>query len=705
MFTGILADSPKNIGILTAVLCNDGSTKFYRSTILIGVFSFLLAILAWSPGQAAQSNSGRIPIGQVQGRGSHSSQIGQTVHLRGIAIGMREDENARGARFYTVFIQDVRGTEDGDPETSDGIPLFFGASRPAIAIGDVINVSGVVTEFYGLTEIDFRDLRWAVEARNQPLPEAIELDPPVGNLAAADYYEQFEGMLVTLPRSVVVGPTHEACGFAAVRDDGPPFRVFKHQINEPGGLVINVLHHTDVNCDSFPAVSFGDEIEGISGPLTYHFEQFKIVLQDPTFVQVTHKPATISPPVEKLDVGQISLATFNLDNYFDSVNDTDTDAEPILGSASLIVKKDKLTHAIATALGCPTLIAVQEVEHSYLLTELAEMLEEPCDFLYDVTHKAAPDARGSDLALMSDPRHVLVTNVFQQQACTTLDTGVIDSNITCTEGAQPLFSRPPLQVDVLVDDVPLTIIVNHLKSKRGGEAETFVRRMAQAEHLHSLARSLLSEENGTAIAVVGDFNDYYQSPVMEELTAAGYLSDILYIVPEDERYSYIFDGYSQLIDWILFSPSLLSKIVSVQIVHVNSDFYHTLSEKTDELEISYRSSDHDIPLVILQMKEPQDRSAVITPTSAPTPLPDVQLAPTGTMGREIVPTSTIEKQEAITPSSEPLIATQTAVTSIESGSRQGENTPVRTEFRIGIILLATALGAGIVALFWHRSKT
>jgi len=129
--------------------------------------------VAWSPGLAAQSGSGRIPIGQVQGRGSHSPQIGQTVHLRGIATGVREDENARGARFYTVFIQDVPGTEDGDPETSDGIPLFFGASRPAIAIGDVINVSGVVTEFYGLTEIDFRDLRWVVEARNHPLPEAM----------------------------------------------------------------------------------------------------------------------------------------------------------------------------------------------------------------------------------------------------------------------------------------------------------------------------------------------------------------------------------------------------------------------------------------------------------------------------------------------------------------------------------------------------
>jgi len=663
--------------------------------------------VAWSPGLAAQSGSGRIPIGQVQGRGSHSPQIGQTVHLRGIATGVREDENARGARFYTVFIQDVPGTEDGDPETSDGIPLFFGASRPAIAIGDVINVSGVVTEFYGLTEIDFRDLRWVVEARNHPLPEAIELDPPVGNLAAADYYEQFEGMLVSLPMSVVVGPTHAACGFAAVRDDGPPFRVFKHQIDEAGGHVINVLHHTDVNCDSFPSVNFGDKIEGINGPLTYHFEQFKIVLQDPLSVQVTNNPADTPPHINKLEVGQISLVTFNLDNYFDSVNDTDTETEPILDSASLNVKKDKLAYAIASALGCPTLIAVQEVEHGNLLTDLAEILEEPCNFRYEVTHRDAPDARGSDLAMMSDPRHVQVTNVFQKQGCTTLDTGVSDSDFACAGGEQPLFSRPPLQVDVLVDEFPLSIIVNHLKSKRGGEAETFVRRMAQAEHLHSLARSLLSEDNSSAIAVVGDFNDYYQSPVMEQLTATGYLLDILNIVPEDERYSYIFDGYSQLIDWILVSPSLMPKIASVQIVHINSDYHDALSEKSGVLEIFHRSSDHDIPLIVLQMKDVRERSPVIPPTIGPTPFPDVQghIAPTGTIEIEVIPTSTIEKKEAITPSSEPFKATQTAVTSVENSSRQEENLPAGTEFHIGIILLAIAIGAGMVALFWHRSNS
>jgi hypothetical protein len=304
---------------------------------------------------------------------------------------------------------------------------------------------------------------------------------------------------------------------------------------------------------------------------------------------------------------------------------------------------------------------------------------------------------------MSDPRHILVTNLDQKQTCTALDTGVIDTNVTCSRGAQPLFSRPPLQVDVLVDGVPLTIIVNHLKSKRGGEAETFERRMAQADHLQSLTRSLLSEDNGLAIAVVGDFNDYYQSPVMEELTTDGYLLDILYIIPNDERYSYIFDGYSQLIDWILVSPSLIPKMVSVQIVHVNADFHNDLSEKTGELEISYRSSDHDIPLVILQMIEAQDQSPVITPTIRVTPLPELQMVPTGTV--ENNPTRNVEKQEVITSSSEPRPVTQTADNRIDGNRKPEEKWPAEAEIRIAVIILVAVTGAGIVALILYRSRS
>jgi predicted extracellular nuclease len=126
----------------------------------------------------------------------------------------------------TLFVQDLPGSEDGDPVTSDGIAVFHGRPQPTVAIGDLIRVTGLVIEFFGLTEVSDDGLEIVIEARNQPLPDPIPLNPPAGNEAAARYYEALEGMRVTVPgttaepgTAVVVGPTYASCGLAVVREE------------------------------------------------------------------------------------------------------------------------------------------------------------------------------------------------------------------------------------------------------------------------------------------------------------------------------------------------------------------------------------------------------------------------------------------------------------------------------------------------------
>jgi hypothetical protein len=72
-------------------------------------------------------------------------------------------------------------------------------------------------------------------------------------------------------------------------------------------------------------------------------------------------------------------------------------------------------------------------------------------------------------------------------------------------------------------------------------------------------------------------------------------------VPEQSRYSYIFDGESQLLDTILLSDALNNDITYVNILHVNADFAHTLANDTSERRLPYRSSDHDIPIVFVNL--------------------------------------------------------------------------------------------------------
>jgi predicted extracellular nuclease len=81
------------------------------------------------------------------------------------------------------------------------------------------------------------------------------------------------------------------------------------------------------------------------------------------------------------------------------------------------------------------------------------------------------------------------------------------------------------------------------------------------------------------LIVLGDLNDVPGSSTLAALTGdqqPGLLADLLDLVPEPERYSYVFGGQAEAIDHILVSPGLLSPasvspFVEVDVVHGNAD--------------------------------------------------------------------------------------------------------------------------------------
>ena len=58
---------------------------------------------------------------------------------------------------------------------------------------------------------------------------------------------------------------------------------------------------------------------------------------------------------------------------------------------------------------------------------------------------------------------------------------------------------------------------------------------------------------------------------------------------------------SQLIEGMFVSPALDQRIVDVKIMHVNADYPDALSLDTSPAGIPYKSSDHDIPMLLLQL--------------------------------------------------------------------------------------------------------
>jgi len=561
---------------------------------------------------ASDSWDGYTPIGMIQGASFTSPCVDREVSIRGIVTGIREDQNVEGIRYYTFFLQDRPGFEDADTTTSDGIAVFTGQALPEISPGDLVNVIGTVQEYYGLTEINNWGLQVTVQGQGLDLPDPIPLNPPSDNVDSALYFEAIEGMLVHTGSTTVIGPTHPGCGFAVISSARPESRVVARNELYPIGQVINVIYATDVNCDDLPLLSVGDTVDGIKGPLTYEFDQYKVVHQtenDLAANMVSHTPAIADNQPDS----STSIATFNLKDFPGDPQAIYSTAQSRKNQES--IKKWKIEYAISQILHCPTILALQEIHSEAALLLLANELAAPCNFLYEVTHIDGPDSRGISNALLTNSEKVLVNSKSLQQTCGSVITEVVDPSANCSPGEWPLFSRPPLEIELEVAGKALTIYVNHFKSKRGGVVETEPLRLAQATFLRQLVKEQAELNPENLVIVLGDFNDFENSDTANVLDGDGFLINLLSRMPIESRYSYNFGGVSQLVDWILVSNDQMADLVDVSIAHINSDYPSEWANYIDASRIGFRSSDHDIPLVTIQFEQfSSDEEASQTPT-------------------------------------------------------------------------------------------
>ncbi len=140
-----------------------------------------------------------------------------------------------------------------------------------------------------------------------------------------------------------------------------------------------------------------------------------------------------------------------------------------------------------------------------------------------------------------------------------------------------VFSRDCLEVTIAIArDAPLTLFVNHFKSKfaqgrtKAAKDAATVRahdqRRRQAETVARLVRQRMSGRTRTALyAVIGDFNDTPSSPSVTPLTRHSQLTDVVAAhLPPLERYTYFWRGRNRVsqIDHILASQALTKRIAA-----------------------------------------------------------------------------------------------------------------------------------------------
>ncbi len=161
-------------------------------------------------------------------------------------------------------------------------------------------------------------------------------------------------------------------------------------------------------------------------------------------------------------------------------------------------------------------------------------------------------------------------------------------------------SRKPLAGEFTWNGENLIVIANHFASKGGDEPlfgryqpptrSSEVQRHLQAQVLNDFVDQVLAVDAEANVVVAGDINDFEFSETIDILTEGGTdLADLVQYLGPRHRYTYVFEGNSQVLDHLLVSPSLEppvppegAKPVRVRrdydIVHVNADFSDQVSD-------------------------------------------------------------------------------------------------------------------------------
>ncbi len=516
------------------------------------------------------------------------------------------------------FIQTPDGLDDDDPNTSEGLYVFT-ATPPSVSAGELVDVTGTVVEFYGMTQIEGPPTVNLVGSGTVPPPVLFDAATPSPDPTApscAIEYECSEGMLVSAA-GLVVGPTQTfgtdpVAEFHAVATPGPaPFREIGAEY--PG---LATLPATVPIFDGNPEVFEVDpdklgqpnviakpgDTYVVTGPLGYEFGGWEIWASSP--VIVTAGPPVVAP-VRPAGPGEMTVASLNLYRHYDDVDDPLTQDE-VVSTAEYLARQMKFRRYILDVLRAPDIVGVQEVENLDVLVALAADIEAADPSVVYTAHLVpGNNSFGMNVGY-------LVRDTIQAATVTQLGLGDI-----LVGWGYPLFDHPPLLLegswtgDGGFFDVAL--LNNHTRSFNGvtDPFDDFARqkRFQQAQSIAQKVQSYQTTNPNMPLVVIGDLNAYqftdgYVDVVGQirgdvnpdhnllsgpEITSPELTNEIVR-APVAERFSYIYRGTRQVLDHALTSTAARPYPSDQQYGRGNAESPGILI--TDD-SVPDRSSDHD----------------------------------------------------------------------------------------------------------------
>ena len=582
-------------------------------------------------------------INQIQGPGLTSPIAnGTSVTTEGVVTGIKTNG---------FFIQSSDAEADANANTSEGILVFTGTGLvpAAVIVGARVRVIGNVKEFIPSTDLAQpptteleSPLTVTQLSLGNPLPIAIAITAinPAGSF---NQLENLEHMRTSIASMVVVAGTK---GFKnEANATGSTNGVFWATLTgtarprrEPGIDIRDVLLPSTpvgvprfdsnpetlrVDSDALLTAVARDLVSGQilgaqTGILDYGV-RFYTFLPDPgqTPSISAAAAATIATPA---GAGEFTVASYNMERFFDDVNDPAT-SDVALTAIAYANRLSKASLQIRTNLGAPDIVSVIEMENLTTLQTLASKISADGGPSYSSHLIDGNDPGGIDVGFLVKTS-IVVGATPRVTVGTVTQLGLTATYLNPTSNTQDLLNdRPPLVLTATVNSATggsanVTVIANHLRSFLGindplDGARIRAKRLAQADFVANLVQTRQAADPNERIVILGDFNAYeFNDGLVDSMgsiigapTPANLVTlagadlvnpNLTRMIDAAADYSYLFDGFTQSIDHILVSQGLINNSSARSLVHVklNAD-YPEVARSNYAPGADTRLSDHD----------------------------------------------------------------------------------------------------------------
>ncbi|WP_398310506.1 ExeM/NucH family extracellular endonuclease [Zoogloea sp.] len=567
-----------------------------------------------------------ISIPEIQGSGSTSPRVGETLTTRGVVTAIFP-----GLKGF--YLQDLTG--DGNPATSDGLFVYVNnATMPAgVAVGNRISVKGTVAEFSGLTELTNPNTVTVLGTGESVAPTDVSLPESVnGEL------ERYEGMLVRVVSPMTVAQNYFLGRFGQLTLSAGG-RIEKATNRFPAGsaeaialndenqrrLLVLDDGSTGQNPNPTPYIGSGNTVRAgdtVVGNLVGILDQGPINTSSPATLDYrlhpTETPAftRTNPrtPAPAAVGGNVKVASFNVLNYFNG--NGSGGGFPTSRGASSAAEFERQRVKIIGALRAldADVVGLMEIENDGHGAQSA---------IQDLVNGLNAAMGAGTYAVVPDPANgtgsdeIKVALIYKPARVSRVGASLSDP--------AAINNRPPLaQTFAALNGEKFSVVVNHFKSKSCSDAAGAdldqgdgqgcynARRIDQARQLLTFIGQVRTAAGDDDVVVIGDLNAYGKEDPVAQLTQAGFIDQLA--AREANPYSYVFDGETGYLDHALTSASLNSQLAGVGHWHINADepsfIDYNLEFKQPACAACepdlysatpYRSSDHDPVIVGLQL--------------------------------------------------------------------------------------------------------